>query len=172
MTRILGIDPGLRVTGYGIIDVQGDRLEHVDNGCIRVAAGELPERLKVIFEGVGEVVRQFRPDQMAIEKVFVNRNADSALKLGQARGAAICAAVLEAVPVSEYTPRQIKQAATGSGSADKEQVAHMVRALAGIKEKLPADASDALAIALCHSHSNSTLGRMTGARSFRGGRFR
>ena len=162
--RILGIDPGSRFTGYGIIDVDGPRSSYVVSGCIRIKEGALPERLKQIFEGVSEVVEEFRPDQMAVEMVFMHRNADSALKLGQARGAAIVAGVTRGLPVAEYTPQQIKQAVVGGGRAAKEQVQHMVKVLLGLQGAIQADAADALGVALCHAHSGNTLSRIPGAR--------
>ncbi|GAB6043711.1 crossover junction endodeoxyribonuclease RuvC [Endothiovibrio diazotrophicus] len=164
MPRILGIDPGSRFTGYGIIDVEGPRSGYVVSGCIRIKEGPLPERLKQIFEGVSEVIEAFSPEQMAVEMVFMHRNADSALKLGQARGAAIVAGVTRGLPVDEYTPQQIKQAVVGGGRAAKEQVQHMVKVLLGLQGELQADAADALGVALCHAHSAGTLGRIPGAR--------
>ena len=121
MLRILGIDPGSQSTGYGVIDMDGNRAIYVACGNLRIKGESLPERLKAIFEGLGGVVSQYQPDEVAIEKVFMHRNADSALKLGQARGAAICAAVVPSLPVSEYTPSQIKQSTVGKGNAAKDQ---------------------------------------------------
>jgi len=172
MSLILGIDPGLRITGYGLIETRGADAIHVASGCIRAQGEALPARLGVIFSGVMAVLEEFNPDELAIEQVFMSRNADSALKLGQARGAAICAGVSRQLPVAEYTPRQIKQAVTGTGGADKEQVQHMVRVLCGVKGPLVMDASDALAVALCHKHMSSTLARLGMASGFRGGRMR
>ena len=157
MTRILGIDPGSRVTGFGVIDSDGRYSRHVASGVIRTADGEFPERLGQIFTGIQEVIRAHRPDQVAIEQVFVAKNAASALKLGQARGAAITAAVTTALPVFEYTPRSVKQALVGTGAADKEQVQHMIRVLLSLGGRMGLDESDALAIALCHAHSHATL---------------
>ncbi len=158
--RILGIDPGSRITGFGVIDVEGTRTRYVASGCVRVTGEALPERLQQIFSGVAEIVREYRPEQMAVERVFMARNADSALKLGQARGAAICAATSRELSVSEYSPREIKQAVVGKGGATKEQVQHMVCALLGLKETPQADAADALAVALCHGHTFQTLGKI------------
>lgn len=172
MPRILGIDPGSRITGYGVIDIDGNRVVYVDSGCIRINAEELPERLKIIFDGVGEIIRMHTPEMMAIEQVFMHRNADSALKLGQARGVAICAGVQHELPVSEYAPRLVKQAVVGTGSASKEQVQHMVCRLLGLSETPQADAADALAIALCHAHSGQSLASIPGASKARGGRVR
>lgn len=157
MTRILGIDPGSRITGFGLIDVSGNRAIYVASGCIRTEGGALPPRLKTIYQGIFDVVGQYSPDEMAIENVFMQRNADSALKLGQARGAAICAVVAQSIAVHEYTPTQIKQAVVGRGHADKGQVQHMIAALLNLPESPQADAADALACALCHSHTRQSL---------------
>jgi crossover junction endodeoxyribonuclease RuvC len=160
MTRILGIDPGSRVTGYGIVDQQGQRLAYVASGCIRAQGASLAERLGVILTGVSQIISEFCPDEMAIERVFLNKNADSALKLGQARGAAICAAVQQAIPVDEYAAREIKQAVVGTGAATKEQVQHMICVLLALHGKPPSDAADALGIAVCHGHHRETRRRM------------
>lgn len=157
MRRILGIDPGSRITGYGIIDSDGRRSVHVASGCIRMEDKLLPERLGAIFRGVAELVEIHQPEEMAIEDVFMAKNASAALKLGQARGAAICAGVNAGLPVSEYSPRSIKQAVVGAGGADKGQVQHMVQRILQLSDKLAADQADALAVALCHAHTNSTL---------------
>ena len=159
MTRIIGIDPGSRTTGYGIIDYVDRRVRHVVSGTINTSRGELPERLKEIFYGVDALLREFQPSELAIEKVFVQKNVDSALKLGQARGAAICAAVTHDLPVAEYSPNQIKQAVVGKGHATKEQVQHMVTMLLSLDEQPTNDAADGLACALCHGHTRETLGR-------------
>lgn len=152
--RILGLDPGSRRTGYGVIESRGTEWVHVAHGCVTVtAAGEsLPERLRVIFENLRELIATHGPGEVAIERVFVNRNVDSALKLGHARGAALCA-VPKGLPVFEYAPRAIKLALVGSGAAEKVQVAHMIRALLGLQGRIAPDASDALAVAVCHAHS-------------------
>ncbi len=163
MIRILGIDPGSRITGFGVIDVSGNRVSYVASGCVRTADGSLPERLKTIYEGVYEVVRSYQPLEMAIENVFMQKNAASALKLGQARGAAICAVVTQGIDVHEYSPTQIKQAVVGRGHADKTQVQHMVTALLKLPETPQADAADALACALCHSNTRQSLDYMTAA---------
>ncbi|MEW5756907.1 MAG: crossover junction endodeoxyribonuclease RuvC [Pseudomonadota bacterium] len=161
MTRILGIDPGSRVTGFGVIEVQDGRIHYITSGCVRVQVDEaLPQRLKEIFDGVREITQSFRPDEMAIERVFLHRNADSALKLGQARGAAICAVLQDALPVHEYAPKEIKQAIVGKGNAAKEQIQHMVKALLRLPAEPQADAADALAVALCHANIRSTRLRM------------
>ena len=157
----MGIDPGSRITGYGIVDVDGPRSRHVASGCIRTASDRpLPERLKTIFEGVSEVIRQYQPMEVAAEQVFMHRNPDSALKLGQARGAALCAVVMAGLPVSEYAPRAIKQAVVGGGAADKTQVQRMVALLLNLPELPRTDAADALAVAICHGHTRQTLRRL------------
>ena len=160
MTRILGIDPGSRITGYGLIDDSAQGTRYITSGCIRIQADTFPERLKLIFDGLLEIVAEFQPDQMAIEQVFMHKNADSALKLGQARGAAICAVQTKGLPVYEYAARQVKQALVGKGNADKQQVQHMVKILLSIKGDIQTDAGDALGICLCHAHYQQTLHKM------------
>ena len=152
--RVLGLDPGSRRTGYGLIECQGRRSVHLAHGCIASADSALASRLRLIFEAVSALIAEHRPDEIAVERVFVNRNVDSALKLGQARGAALCA-VPNGVPVFEYAPRAIKQGVVGFGAADKHQVAHMMHTLLGLTAPMAHDASDALAVALCHVHSRS-----------------
>jgi crossover junction endodeoxyribonuclease RuvC len=157
----MGIDPGSRITGYGIVDVDGPRSRHVASGCIQTASDRpLPERLKAIFEGVTGVIRDYQPAEVAAEQVFMHRNPDSALKLGQARGAALCAVVLAGLPVSEYAPRAIKQAVVGGGAADKTQIQRMVALLLDLPELPRTDAADALAVAICHGHTRQTLQRL------------
>jgi crossover junction endodeoxyribonuclease RuvC len=151
-TRIIGIDPGSRRTGYGVIDTDGQRSTHIANGCIKLHDTALPERLKNIYSGLSEVIRTLRPDEMAIELVFMHRNADSALKLGQARGAAIVAGVNADLPVFEFSATQVKQAVVGVGHATKEQVQHMIKVLLRLDGAVQADAADALAVALCYAH--------------------
>ncbi len=158
--RILGIDPGSRFTGYGIIEVDGDRISPVHYGVVKTGGGEFPQRLGIIFNGIIELIREYAPDEVAVENVFVSKNAASALKLGQARGAAICAAVSNNLPVSEYSARSVKQAIVGRGGADKVQVQHMITILLRLKEKPAEDAADALAVALCHQHTQHTANRM------------
>lgn len=172
MPRILGIDPGSRLTGFGLIDTDGARSVYVDSGCVRVAGTGLAERLGEIFNGISELVQHYRPDEIALERVFVHRNVDSALKLGQARGAALAAVAQAAVPVSEYSPSEIKQAVVGKGGAAKTQVQHMVTALLRLACAPQADAADALAAALCHAQLRRALGRIEGATAVRGGRLR
>ncbi|MBT0722331.1 crossover junction endodeoxyribonuclease RuvC [Tatumella sp. TA1] len=152
MAIILGIDPGSRITGYGVIRQVGRQLTYLGSGCIRTNTPALPERLRLIYAGVSEIITQFSPDYFAIEQVFMAKNADSALKLGQARGAAIVAAVNQTLPVFEYAARQVKQTVTGTGAADKAQVQHMVRTLLKLPANPQADAADALAIAITHCH--------------------
>jgi crossover junction endodeoxyribonuclease RuvC len=150
--RILGIDPGSRITGFGIIEISKRQAKFITCGCIKMQQADLPERLQEIFNGVSELISHYQPEQMAIEKVFMSRNADSALKLGQARGVAIVAGTQQALKVYEYAPNQIKQAVVGQGHADKQQVQHMVKILLNLPAIPLTDAADALAVALCHSH--------------------
>lgn len=161
--RILGIDPGLRITGFGILDKVGQQLSYVASGCIKTSDGELPERLKIILVSLREVIAQHQPQQVAIEKVFVNVNPQSTLLLGQARGAAICSAVLAELPVAEYTALQVKQAVVGNGHAKKEQVQDMVQRLLKLSGRPSSDAADALACAICHAHGGQGLGALATA---------
>jgi len=167
--RILGIDPGLQVTGFGVIDKNGQRLGYVASGRVRSGRGELAERLKTLLEGLNEIIATHRPQQVVVEKVFVNVNPQSTLALGQARGAAICAAVLAGLPVAEYTALQVKQSVVGNGQAKKAQVQHMVKRLLALAGDPGPDAADALACAICHAHG-ARLGRlaMRGLRMKRG----
>jgi crossover junction endodeoxyribonuclease RuvC len=163
--RILGIDPGLRITGFGIIDKTGQKLAYVTSGCIRSDDRDsLPQRLKTLLDGIAEVIAAHRPDAAAVEKVFVNVNPQSTLLLGQARGAAISALVLAGLPVAEYTALQVKQAVVGHGKAAKEQVGHMVTRLLRLPGEPGADAADALACAICHAHGGQGFGA-TGAQA-------
>jgi crossover junction endodeoxyribonuclease RuvC len=168
--RILGLDPGLRVTGYGVIDKAGSGLTYVASGCIKSPDGELPDRLKNILNSVQEVIRLYAPGEVAVEKVFVNVNPQSTLLLGQARGAAICGAVLSELPVSEYTALQVKQAVVGNGHAKKEQVQEMVKRLLKLPGNPSADAADALACAICHAHGGLVGDMSTRGYRVRGGR--
>ena len=127
--RIVGIDPGSRVTGYGVIDSDGSKLRYVHSGCVRAGSDDLATRLREIYQGVGDVLERWQPQELAVEKVFLSRNADSALKLGQARATAICASFTMDLPVYEYAARSVKQAVVGTGGADKHQVSHMVKML-------------------------------------------
>lgn len=151
--RVLGIDPGSIVTGYGVIDHGADGTQAVAYGVIKAEGDAVPARLRSIYEALYALAEEFRPDEVAVERVFVHRNVDSAIKLGQARGAALCAVFAHTGVVAEYAPRQIKQAVVGGGAADKRQVQHMITALLGLEESPPADAADALAVAMCHAHS-------------------
>ena len=171
MALILGIDPGSRKTGFGIINVIGSKQEYVTSGVIRMKdTDELPARLKVIFDSLTQIIEQYCPQEMAIEQVFMAKNASSALKLGQARGAAIVAATAQNVPVSEYEARKVKQSVVGNGAADKLQVQHMVKTLLRLPAAPQEDAADALAVALCHANTRDHLIRMAGSSSFRRGR--
>ena len=160
MTRILGIDPGSRSTGYGVIDTGPKAPVLVDCGRIRTESDNFPQRLKQIYDGIFDIVRLHQPDELAIEQVFMHKNADSALKLGQARGAAICAVLVAGLPVYEYAAREVKQAIVGKGGADKIQVQHMVKILLNLSGQLQADAGDALGVALCHLHTQETTLRI------------
>jgi crossover junction endodeoxyribonuclease RuvC len=157
MTIIIGIDPGSRITGYGIIRVQGNQNFYLASGCLRLIGDNSNDRLQKIFTGLQEVVRIYQPNEAAIEQVFMHENPGSALKLGQARGAAI---VSLGLPVSEYSARQVKQSVVGYGAAKKEQVQHMVKRLLNYADALQADEADALAIALCHAHTRFSLNKL------------
>ena len=168
--RILGIDPGLRVTGFGVIVASGGKLQYVASGCIRNTQGDLPERLELILRDLASIIVAHQPSEVAVERVFVNVNPHSTLLLGQARGAAISAAVLAHLPVSEYTALQVKQAVVGHGKAAKEQVQAMVMRLLALPAAPSADAADALACAICHAHGSEGMGglRRMGYRVRRG----
>ncbi|MEQ8233579.1 MAG: crossover junction endodeoxyribonuclease RuvC [Gammaproteobacteria bacterium] len=163
MIRILGIDPGSRVTGFGVVGVERHRVQHLAHGCIRLGDGAIDARLVKIFDTLAALIAEHRPHEAAIEKVFMNRNADSALKLGHARGVAMLAAGKAGLAVTEYSPNSIKQAVVGRGHAEKGQVQHMVRALLGLDGVLQADAADALAAAVCHAHMREGLARLARA---------
>lgn len=171
MAIILGVDPGSRVTGYGVIRSGGRELEYLDSGCVVMGDKPMAERLQVIYAGLTEIIETYRPEEFAIEKVFLSRNVDSALKLGQARGVAIVCAANAGLAVHEYSARQVKQATVGSGSAGKHQIQHMIQAIFHLTRQPREDAADALAIALCHAHLRAGLAA-TGASSSRGGRAR
>lgn len=167
MARILGIDPGSQCTGVGIIDVDGaGRMSHVFHAPLKLlgkdetADGAFSRRLKRLLDGLWEVIDAHRPDEVAIERVFMARNPDSALKLGQARGAALCAVVLRELPVHEYAAREVKLAVVGKGSAEKPQIQHMVGLLLNLQGKLQADAADALAVAITHAHVRASARRL------------
>ncbi len=155
---ILGIDPGLRITGFGVIEKRGSKLRYIASGTIKTAAeSDLPGRLKIILAGITEVVRTYSPDCSAVEQVFVNVNPQSTLLLGQARGAAITALVGSDLAVAEYTALQVKQAVVGHGKAAKEQVQHMVARLLALPGLPGTDAADALGVAICHANSHDAL---------------
>ena len=162
MIRILGIDPGSQRTGVGIVDADASgRATHVfHTPLVLLDAESFPLRLKLLLDGLGEIIEKYRPDEVAIEKVFMARNPDSALKLGQARGAAMCAAVMRDLPVHEYAAKEIKLATVGKGSADKAQVQHMIGVMLNLTGKIQADAADALAVAITHAHVRATAARI------------
>ena len=161
--RVLGIDPGSQITGFGVVDASRAGLSHVASGCVRAPSDELPSRLKIIYDGIGEVIDANRPDVMAIEQVFLARNARSALVLGHARGTAMLVGVNHGLPVVEYAALEVKQAIVGSGRADKHQVQHMVRVLLGLSTTPASDAADALACAICHIHKSAVQRRLQAA---------
>jgi crossover junction endodeoxyribonuclease RuvC len=158
--RILGIDPGSRITGYGIVDFHLNHARHVASGCIQVRGPDLTARLRAIFDGITGIIDGEGPAELAVEQVFFHRNAASALKLGQARGAALMAGVTRGLPLYEYSPNEVKQAVTGRGHAPKDQVQHMIKILLCLRELPASDAADALAVAICHGHTSQTLARM------------
>jgi crossover junction endodeoxyribonuclease RuvC len=166
---MLGIDPGLRITGFGVIEKEGEKISYVASGTIKTAKGkagdreELPARLKIILDGLFEVIDTYQPEQVAVEKVFVNVNPQSTLLLGQARGAAISAAVIRDLVVAEYTALQVKQAVVGNGHAKKEQVQEMVKRLLNLPATPGTDSADALACAICHAHGGQGLGKLATA---------
>ncbi|SEG01963.1 crossover junction endodeoxyribonuclease RuvC [Marinobacterium lutimaris] len=168
---ILGIDPGSRITGYGVINVDGPRYEYVTSGCIRIQGDVLAERLQQVYAGVSAIIDKYVPQEMAIEQVFMSRNADSALKLGQARGVAMVAGANAGLPVAEYAARLVKQSVVGNGGADKVQVQTMVAHLLKLPGRPQADAADALAIALCHAHNRNRQIATAGARKVVRGRW-
>jgi crossover junction endodeoxyribonuclease RuvC len=160
--RVLGLDPGSRITGFGVIDTGAAAPRYVASGAIRAGSGDFTRRLQDIYAGVAALVAEYRPGEIAIEKVFVNRNPDSALKLGQARGAALAATFGADIVHFEYAPREVKLGLVGTGAADKHQVGRMVRALLGLDGELGSDAADALAIALCHAHGRAVRHALRG----------
>ena len=160
--RILGIDPGSIVTGFGVIDATAQGARYVASGNIRAGRGDMATRLREIFDHVAGLIESHAPGEVAIERVFMHANPDSALKLGQARGAALCAATGRGASVHEYAAREVKLSVTGTGAADKVQVQHMVKVLLGLEGKLAADAADALAIAICHANHRGLRGAGSG----------
>ncbi len=164
--RILGIDPGLRTTGFGVVDAEGSALSYVASGTVTTThlnKGQLPLRLKVLYDGIREVVVRYAPHAAAIEIVFVNVNPQSTLLLGQARGAAIAALVCDDLPVTEYTALQMKQAVVGWGRADKKQIQEMVRRLLNLSGMPGPDAADALGLAITHAHAHTAMARLAQA---------
>lgn len=173
MSIILGIDPGSRITGYGVIQEVGRSLHYIASGCIKTEVDDMPTRLKIIYAGVTQIIEQFNPTFFAIEKIFMAKNADSAFKLGQARGVAIVAAANLDLPIFEYAARQVKQTVVGTGAADKHQVQQMVKHLLKLGSAPQADAADALAIAITHSHLWRNIERFqSGQLDLRKGRLR
>ena len=170
MSVILGIDPGSRICGYGLIRARGNSLEYLASGVIRMGTLTFPERLHTIFSDISDIIIEHGPDVAAVEEVFMGKNASSALKLGQARGAAIVACSHYQLPVAEYAARKVKQALVGRGQADKKQVQQMVKSLLGLSRMPPEDAADALAIAVCHANTQNTLIRMADVKTGRRGR--
>ncbi|MEX0386684.1 crossover junction endodeoxyribonuclease RuvC [Spiribacter sp. 221] len=162
--RILGVDPGSVRTGFGIVAVNGGETRYIASGVIQAGTGAFAERLHIIFRGLAEVIAEHAPGESAVEEVFVNRNVQSALKLGQARGAAICACASAGLTVHEYSARAVKQALVGRGGADKDQVGYMVRAILAIKGAVREDAADALAVALTHIQQDRFSARLAGQR--------
>lgn len=161
---ILGIDPGSRVTGFGVIKIQDNKIYYVSSGCIRITEESTANRLKQIADGITEVINIYAPTESAIEQIFMFQNPGAALKLGQARGVAMCTLAINELEVTEYSAKQIKQAVVGTGGAAKAQVQHMVQSLLGLSKKPQEDAADALAIAICHYHSSKSLARMSSAK--------
>ena len=171
--RILGIDPGSRITGFGIIDWHGREPVYVASGCIKTLPNdELAGRIGMIVRGIGDLVAEYRPNQAAVEQVFVNVNPAATLMLGQARGAAVAALVLRDLPVYEYTALQVKQSVVGQGKAAKEQVQHMVVQMLGLSGTPQADAADGLAVAITHALRSQGLARQLGGLSMKNGRLR
>lgn len=161
MTVILGIDPGSRTTGYGLIRIENGKQTYLDSGCVRIVKANetlpLADRLRIVFDSISNLIADYHPDEVAIEKVFLSKNADSALKLGQARGVAIVAAAVHAIDVAEYSALEVKKSVVGTGRATKEQVQHMVTAILSLSSTPQEDAADALAVALCHANARNNL---------------
>lgn len=168
--RILGIDPGSRLTGFGVVDFEGDKSLYVASGTVKSIDGAFADRLRQIFESIGSIVDEFRPDIVAVESVFMHKNAGSALKLGHARSAAICATFAHGAEVYEYAPREIKQAIVGTGAATKEQVQHMIVSILGLEGVPAPDAADALAAALCHGHQRRLHAQLGTGKAIAGAR--
>jgi crossover junction endodeoxyribonuclease RuvC len=170
MAILLGIDPGSRKCGYGFINAVGNRLEYVASGVIRVEHLEFTQRLQTLYATLRELIEQYAPDEAAIEEVFVGKSGSSALKLGQARGAAVVACTSERLEVFEYATRKVKLAVVGTGTAAKPQIQHMIKNLLKLTDSPEEDAADALSVAVCHAHTRHTLIRLAGVRSSRRGR--
>jgi len=165
--RVLGIDPGSRSTGYGVIDTDGTRSVRIAGGCIRVNHLPWPQRLSRLFDGIAQVVAEYQPHEIAVEQLIFARDATAALKLGQARGAVLCAGLRENMPVHEYSPKSVKLAVVGTGGAEKSQIQHMVCLLLSLPETPSEDEADALALALCHAHAMGLPPRRRVAASWR-----
>ena len=168
--RILGIDPGSRLTGFGVVDFEGDTALYVASGTVKSVDGAFADRLRQIFESVGNIVDQYRPDTVVVESVFMHKNAGSALKLGHARSAAICATFQHGAEIYEYAPREIKQAVVGTGAATKEQVQHMIVSILELDGVPAPDAADALAVAICHGHQRRIHAQLGTGKAIAGGR--
>jgi crossover junction endodeoxyribonuclease RuvC len=160
---ILGIDPGSRITGFGVIKIFENKVYYVASGCIRITEEHTANRLKQIADGINEIIKIYTPTDSAIEQVFMSQNPMAAIKLGQARGVAMCTLAINNLSVSEYSAKQVKKSVVGTGGANKAQVQHMVQSLLGLSKKPQEDAADALAIAICHYHSSKNLSRIDGA---------
>jgi crossover junction endodeoxyribonuclease RuvC len=167
MALILGIDPGSRVCGYGLIQATGNKLQYIASGCIRVEDLPFTQRLKVIHDELSGIIDKYHPTEIALEEIFVGRSAVSALKLGHARGAVIVACANHELPIHEYPPNQIKKALVGRGRADKEQMQHMVMSILSLKARPQKDAADALCVAVCHVHTQASLIKMAGVQGSR-----
>ena len=163
MVKILGIDPGSRITGYGVVEFSSGNITHIEHGIISLVSGDMGRRLRDLADGLEKVIERTGPVEMAIERVFVGANAQSALKLGQARGVAILTAARSDMLISEYSPNQIKKAVVGRGHANKNQMKFMVRALLSLSESLTSDSADALAVAICHCNTSSQKTKIAGA---------
>jgi crossover junction endodeoxyribonuclease RuvC len=170
MSIILGVDPGSRICGYGLIRARGNTLEYIASGVIKMGTLAFPERLHTIFTDISDIIAEYQPDVVAVEEVFMGKNASSAIKLGQARGAAIVACTHHKLPVAEYSTRRVKQALVGKGQAEKKQVQQMVKTILGLAKVPAEDAADALALAVCHANTETTLVRMAGVKAGRRGR--
>jgi crossover junction endodeoxyribonuclease RuvC len=172
MTVILGIDPGSRITGYGVIRLSAAKPSYLASGCIKLSKVQPGYHLKQIFEGLSEIIATYQPAEVSIEQIFMHRNPGSAIKLGEARGVAMVAATVNNLSIAEYSARQIKQSVVGYGAAKKEQVQAMVKYILSLSGTPQADAADALAVALCHAHSRGSFNQIIGRKSIKRGRLR